>query len=254
VADKSSLNYYSTYSLPVLCIDLQPFFVPASMPAAEHASDPNPISIPKDDPLAPKRPVVEPLCPLPPSNLVPDPPKQKEKIPETQEEPSFPEARPVRPPSPPEESKPKEECGSPIDMETFSQILELDDEDDETHDFSWSMVRAYFEQAENKFRDMDDAVTRKDLLSLSESGHFLKGSSAALGLWRVKESCEKIQHNGLLRDDKTDKRLTPEDALKSIQELLKQVKVDNNEADIWLQDFYNVLISESERDAVVSGF
>jgi len=43
-------------------------------------------------------------------------------------------------------------------METFNQILELDDED-ETHEFSWSMVRAYFEQAERKFRDMDDAVS-----------------------------------------------------------------------------------------------
>jgi len=44
-------------------------------------------------------------------------------------------------------------------MEIFNQILELDDEDDETHEFSWSMVRAYFEQAEKTFRDMDDALS-----------------------------------------------------------------------------------------------
>jgi osomolarity two-component system phosphorelay intermediate protein YPD1 len=131
-------------------------------------------------------------------------------------------------------------------MEIFNQILELDDEDDETHEFSWSMVRAYFEQAEKTFRGMDDAVTKKALLSLSESGHFLKGSSAALGLWRVKESCEKIQHRGLLRDEEADNGLTHEEALKSIQELLKQVKVDNHEADIWLKDFYKDLTSESE--------
>jgi osomolarity two-component system phosphorelay intermediate protein YPD1 len=45
-----------------------------------------------------------------------------------------------------------------IDEETFFQILDLDD-DDETHEFSWSMVLAYFEQAEETFRDMDDAVS-----------------------------------------------------------------------------------------------
>jgi len=62
----------------------------------------------------------------------------------------------------------------------------------------------------------------------------------------VKESCEKIQHRGLLRDEEADNGLTHEEALKSIQELLKQVKVDNHEADIWLNDFYKDLISESE--------
>lgn len=45
-----------------------------------------------------------------------------------------------------------------IDMDTFSQILELD-EDEETHDFSRPMVWDYFEQAEKTFREMDDAVS-----------------------------------------------------------------------------------------------
>jgi len=34
------------------------------------------------------------------------------------------------------------------------------------------------------------------LKTLSELGHFLKGSSATLGLTKVKDSCEKIQHYG----------------------------------------------------------
>jgi HPt (histidine-containing phosphotransfer) domain-containing protein len=66
----------------------------------------------------------------------------------------------------------------------------------------------------------------------------LKGSSAALGLWRVQDSCEKIQNSGLKRDEEANKNLTPEEALKSIQKLLKQVKVDYHEAQIWLTDFY----------------
>lgn len=45
-----------------------------------------------------------------------------------------------------------------IDMDIFSQILELD-EDEETHDFSQPMVWEYFEQAEKTFCEMDDAVS-----------------------------------------------------------------------------------------------
>lgn len=41
-------------------------------------------------------------------------------------------------------------------METFSQILELD-EDEDDHDFSRPMVYDYFEQAEKTFGEMDEA-------------------------------------------------------------------------------------------------
>jgi len=46
-------------------------------------------------------------------------------------------------------------------METFTQILELDevDEDGENdYAFSKEMVNAYFEQAEKTFKEMDDAL------------------------------------------------------------------------------------------------
>ena len=54
----------------------------------------------------------------------------------------------------------------------------------------------------------------------------------------MQELCEKIQHSGLKRDEEANKNLTSEEALKSIQKLLKQVKVDYHEAQIWLTDFY----------------
>ena len=38
-------------------------------------------------------------------------------------------------------------------MNTFDQILELDEDD--SHEFSHSMVDAYFSQAEDTFRDLD---------------------------------------------------------------------------------------------------
>ena len=38
-------------------------------------------------------------------------------------------------------------------METFSQILELDEDDN--HEFSYSMVQEYFTQADEIFRNLD---------------------------------------------------------------------------------------------------
>jgi hypothetical protein len=42
-------------------------------------------------------------------------------------------------------------------METFNQILELDEED-ESREFSLGMVNAYFEQVEKTFEEMEEAM------------------------------------------------------------------------------------------------
>ena len=42
-------------------------------------------------------------------------------------------------------------------MDTFGQILELDEDEDE-RDFSRPMVKDYFDQAVKTFQDMDDAM------------------------------------------------------------------------------------------------
>lgn len=41
-------------------------------------------------------------------------------------------------------------------METFEQILELDDEEDDS--FSWDIVSGYLDQAEATFRKMEVAM------------------------------------------------------------------------------------------------
>ena len=43
-----------------------------------------------------------------------------------------------------------------IDTNTFDQLLDMDDEED--HEFSYSLVVNYFEQAEETFKDMDAAL------------------------------------------------------------------------------------------------
>lgn len=46
------------------------------------------------------------------------------------------------------------DCGDSIDQITFSQILEMDDDEDE-REFSKSIVYGFFEQAESTFQKMD---------------------------------------------------------------------------------------------------
>lgn len=69
-------------------------------------------------------------------------------------------------------------------------------------------------------------------------GHFLKGSSATLGVTKVQNSCEAIQHYGDLRDNTTGKDITPEVALSRISAALKEAKEQYKEAEAWLRKWY----------------
>ncbi|KAL1410401.1 Phosphorelay intermediate protein [Vanrija albida] len=130
-----------------------------------------------------------------------------------------------------------------INMEIFSQIQDMDDEDDEDeegggHEFSKGIVWGYFEQAENTFKSMEEAIAEPSLSKLSSLGHFLKGSSAALGIIKLQDSCEKMQHYGNLRDEEVGAPLTEEEALKRIKALLADCKRDYAVASRWLRRLY----------------
>ncbi|KAJ3035123.1 hypothetical protein HDV00_004294 [Rhizophlyctis rosea] len=124
-----------------------------------------------------------------------------------------------------------------IDHTIFDQLLEMDEEDEE-RTFSKEIVVNYFEQAESTFANMDDSLSKKDLPALSRLGHFLKGSSAALGLSKVKASCEKIQHYGNLKEEKGSGSISEDDALARITDLLQQTKEEYKEAEAYLKKFY----------------
>ncbi|KAI9104508.1 signal transduction histidine kinase [Phlyctochytrium arcticum] len=124
-----------------------------------------------------------------------------------------------------------------VDHSIFDQLLEMD-EDDEERAFSRDIVVNYFEQAETTFESMNSALDKKDLPSLSRLGHFLKGSSAALGLTKVKASCEKIQHYGNMKDEHGSGNISEEEALKRIKALLTQTKEEYREAEVYLKKFY----------------
>lgn len=126
-----------------------------------------------------------------------------------------------------------------IDTQTFSQILEMDD-DEEERDFSKSIVFDFFDQAKQTFDNMDTAVKEKNLKELKELGHFLKGSSATLGLVKVRDSCEKIQHYGDMKDETgTVAESDPKVCLARIEKTVAIVKKDYSDVEKELRKFYS---------------
>uniref|UniRef100_A0A093V8G0 Multistep phosphorelay regulator 1 n=1 Tax=Talaromyces marneffei PM1 TaxID=1077442 RepID=A0A093V8G0_TALMA len=123
-----------------------------------------------------------------------------------------------------------------IDYTTFEQILEMDD-DEEERDFSKGIVFGFFEQAEATFEKMEKALAKNDFDDLSQLGHFLKGSSATLGLTKVKDACEKIQH---CKEDLPDEKEASEreKAIEGIKKTLKEVQVDYKEVANILRRFF----------------
>ncbi|KAJ1950668.1 histidine phosphotransferase HPT1 [Linderina pennispora] len=129
-----------------------------------------------------------------------------------------------------------DELGNSIlDLEVFDQLISMDDEDDE---FSQQIVYNYFEQAETTFSNMDKAIEARDLARLSELGHFLKGSSASIGVKHVRDCCEHIQHLGRLKNSDGVGQIDEEAALKQIVKELDKGKSEYQKAREFLRFFY----------------
>lgn len=73
---------------------------------------------------------------------------------------------------------------------------------------------------------------------MSRLGHFLKGSSAALGLIKIKGSCERLQHYGELKDAEGVAPIDEKEAESLIQALLAQMRPEYDEAKEHLEGFY----------------
>ncbi|EPZ31426.1 histidine kinase, phosphotransfer Hpt [Rozella allomycis CSF55] len=124
-----------------------------------------------------------------------------------------------------------------IDIEVFEQILMMDENDD--HEFSKDLVTNYFEQATSTFESMRNAIKENNLIEVSKLGHFLKGSSAALGITKVKDYCEKIQHYGKCKDVDATTPITPENALHLCEEMLKMAEESYREYEDLLKKAYS---------------
>lgn len=86
-----------------------------------------------------------------------------------------------------------------INWTILSEIVSMDEDDP---DFSKGLIIQFIDQAETTFKEMQlNLETTKDLKTLDNLGHFLKGSSAALGLQRIAWVCERIQNLGRKREN-----------------------------------------------------
>ncbi|KAI0406279.1 hpt domain-containing protein [Xylaria palmicola] len=130
------------------------------------------------------------------------------------------------------------DLGDNIDILTFGQILEMDDSE-EDREFSRSIVFGFFEQAEETFGKMDVALEARDLDELYRLGHFLKGSSATVGMTKVKDSCEKIQRYG--KKENIDGTPEPDEelCLSRIRATLSTVKTEYADAEKTLKVFFD---------------
>jgi osomolarity two-component system phosphorelay intermediate protein YPD1 len=81
----------------------------------------------------------------------------------------------------------------------------------------------------------------RDFHTLSSKGHFLKGSSAALGVKKVQESCEHVQHYGAKRDEIEGVDLTEKQALRRIELIMPRLERDYKSAENWLRKYYREL-------------
>ncbi|KAJ3106921.1 hypothetical protein HDU96_008060 [Phlyctochytrium bullatum] len=112
------------------------------------------------------------------------------------------------------------------------------DEDDTEREFSKGIVLNFFEQADTTLTEMNEKLATGDLAALSRLGHFLKGSSGALGLSKVRLSCEKIQHLGNLRDETGSFNISEADALRIVADVIQRLRAEQAEAEGYLRQFY----------------
>lgn len=131
--------------------------------------------------------------------------------------------------------------GDHVDKGTFSQILEMDEEG---HDFSKPLVVGFFDQATETFLRIENALKASDLNELSSLGHFLKGSSATLGFTKIQENCQIIQQYGHRLTTESTPENDEEVCLKKISEALEKAKVDTNELQNRMVDFFGLLDSD----------
>ncbi|CCE66152.1 hypothetical protein TPHA_0O01850 [Tetrapisispora phaffii CBS 4417] len=125
-----------------------------------------------------------------------------------------------------------------IDWSILNEIISMDEDDPE---FSKMLIRQYIEQVTTTFNDIGNELdTTKDLNKLNSLGHFLKGSSATLGLQRIAWVCERIQNLGKKRSAGLDEGTVKDDQyyLDLIREALKEAKVEFILAKKELHDYY----------------
>ncbi|KAI3632575.1 hypothetical protein MIR68_009681 [Amoeboaphelidium protococcarum] len=117
-----------------------------------------------------------------------------------------------------------------VDMNIFSEVLQMDDPDDNS--FSQSLVEQFFGQAAETIAIIKDAFAKQDYAQVSRLGHFLKGSASALGITKLKSTCEKIQHCGEQKEGTPFSGMSVDQCALKLQEMIKDLDIQAAEAKI----------------------
>lgn len=78
-----------------------------------------------------------------------------------------------------------------IDDEIFNQLLDI--EEDDSKDFTRGLVQDFFQQVDESIVEFKELLDDCKVIEAGKLGHYLKGSSAMIGVTKVKDVCEDIQ-------------------------------------------------------------
>ena len=80
--------------------------------------------------------------------------------------------------------------------------------------------------------------SRGDYATIGKLGHFLKGSSAQIGLSRLRYTCQKIQNVGRLQAEDGQGSITATDAVTLLTHLIPLLKKEYAEAEAVLRQTF----------------
>ncbi|SCU98420.1 LAMI_0F14554g1_1 [Lachancea mirantina] len=129
-----------------------------------------------------------------------------------------------------------------VNWDILDEIVSLDEDNP---DFSRNLIEQFLEQASTTFAQIDAELQgKRDLAQLASLGHFLRGSSAALGLQRIAWACERIQNLGRKREGAADPAapLSDDFYADQIASALAQARVEFDVARQELSKFYGTLL------------
>ena len=104
-----------------------------------------------------------------------------------------------------------------IDDEIFNQLLDI--EEDDSKDFTRGLVQDFFQQVDESIVQFKELLDDSKVIEAGKLGHYLKGSSAMIGVTKVKDVCEDIQ----MWQQKVG---TTKDAVDYIREKVELLKIE----------------------------
>ncbi|KAI6765489.1 hypothetical protein HG530_006559 [Fusarium avenaceum] len=114
-----------------------------------------------------------------------------------------------------------------IDIDKFSQILEMDDDGD--RGYSSSICEAWMEEVEAGFARLEQAINSAEFDKISTYARDRRGTSEALGAIKVSNTFKDLQQLGEREDPTGGGKLDDETALQKAADLLREGREDYKE-------------------------